>query len=94
MQNTKLVNNPLFGIKTDLNIIKISQKNGLKVDEFKTHQIPPNLNFFLSLSKENKILFVLKQFSFFLGTFFCFTLQSFLNQPPKLKLVSFSWFQI
>ena len=54
----------ITGILTDLNILKISQKNGLKIDEFKTRQIFLNLKFCLSPSKENKILFILKQFSF------------------------------
>ena len=38
LQNTKFVNNPYFGIKTALKILKTSQKNELKIYEFKTHQ--------------------------------------------------------
>ena len=45
------------------------KKNGLKIDEFKTHQIPQNLKFCLSLSKEKKILFLLKQFRVYLDIF-------------------------
>ena len=63
----------IIGIKTDLNILKISQKNGLKIYKCKTHQIPPNLKFCLSLSKEKKILFVLKQFSFIFRDMFLFS---------------------
>ena len=55
-----------------MKIQKISQKNGLKIDEFKTHQIPLNLKFCLSPSKENKFFFVLKQFSFIFRDIFMF----------------------
>ena len=57
-----------------MKILKISHKNGLKIDEFKTHQILPNLKFCLSLSKEKKILFVLKQFSFIFRDIFLFSI--------------------
>ena len=54
-----------------------------KIDEFKTHQIPPNLKFCLSPSKENKILFVLKQFIFdFFEDIFLFKAQ--LGRKHKL----------
>ena len=68
------MNIPSFGIKIDLNILKISQKNGLEIDEFKTHQIPLNLKLCLSLSKEKEILFVLKQFSFIFRDIFLFSI--------------------
>ena len=45
-------------------------KNGLKIDECRTHQIPTNLKFYLSLSKEKKILFILMQFSFIIKDIF------------------------
>ena len=56
-----------------MKMLKISQKNGLKIDEFKTHQIPQNLKFCLSLSNEKKILFVLKQFIFIFRDIFLFS---------------------
>ena len=56
-----------------MKILKIRQKNGLKIDEFKTHQIPPNLKFCLSPNKEKKILFVLEQFSFIFRDIFLFS---------------------
>ena len=65
LQNTKLMNIPHFDIKIALKLLKICKKNGLKIDEFYTHQIPQNLKFFLSPSKEKKILFTLKQFYFY-----------------------------
>ena len=51
----------MVSIAGDLHAVEgNSLKNGLKIDEFRTHQIPPNLKFCLSRSKEMKILFVLK----------------------------------
>ena len=44
----------------------------LKINEFLTHQIPPNLKFCLSLSKEKKDLFVLKQLNFIFKDIFLF----------------------
>ena len=72
-----------------MKILKTSQKNGLKIDEKKTHQILPNLKFCLSPSKEKKTLFVLKQFSFIFKDIFLFcTASFFLNLQLELKLVS------
>ena len=39
--NTKFVIIPSFGIKTALKILKTRQKNGLKIDEFKTYHHAP-----------------------------------------------------
>ena len=60
------------------------------MDEFWTHQIPPNLGFCLSLSKEKTNLFILKNLTLFLRTFFCSLLQYFLIQQIDLKSVSCS----
>ena len=38
LQNTKLMNIPHFGIKINLKLLKTCQENGLKIDEFYTHQ--------------------------------------------------------
>ena len=43
----------------------------LKINDFLTHQIPLNLKFFLSLSKEKKDLFV-KQLNFIFKDIFLF----------------------
>ena len=45
-------------IKMNHKLIKGCYKNGLKIDEFRTNQIPPNLKFCLSPSKENKKFFL------------------------------------
>ena len=66
---------PYFCIKISNYIRTIGHQNGLKIDEFSTHQIPPNLKFLL----------VLKQLNFILRTFFCSLLQSFLIPPIDLK---------
>ena len=69
-------------------LVEICKKNGLKIDEFRTHQIPLNLKFFLSLSKENKILFVLKQFSFyFFNDIFLLNLQFGRKHKLLVKLL-------
>ena len=62
-------------------------KNGLKIDEFMTRQIPLKLKFCLSPSKEKKILFVLKQFSFIFKDIFLLNPQ--LGREHKLVVKIF-----
>ena len=81
MQNINLVNCTYFCIKTSNYIVIKIRKMELKFNEFFTHQIPPNLKFCLSPSKEKKDLFVLKQLNFILKDIFCYTVQSFLIPP-------------
>ena len=68
-----LVRFPYFYIKISNYIVTTGQKNGLKIDEFLAHQIPPNLKVCLSSSKEKKDLFVLKQLNFIKDIFLFYT---------------------
>ena len=60
LQNTKLMNIPHFGIKIDLKLLKTYQKNGLKIDDFYTHQFFLGLKFLL-VPKQRKENFVCPQ---------------------------------
>ena len=76
------MNIPNFDIKIDLKLLKTCQKNRLKIDELYTHQIPPNIKFFLSPSKENKFCLSSNNLTFTFKENFLFTAQ--LGRKHKL----------
>ena len=81
-----MVRFPYFCIKISNYIITMGQKNGLKIDEFSTHQIPPNLKFCLSSSKEKKDLFVLKQLNLIFKDIFLFYTTIFFDSTNRLEI--------
>ena len=70
-------------------IVKNMPKNGLKIDEFYTHQIPPNLKFCLSPSKENKF-FLSSNNSVFFKDIFLFIAQLGKKHKSVVELEIFS----
>ena len=61
-------------------------ENGLKIYEFKTHQIPPNLKFFLSPSKENKFCLSSNNLAFIFRDIFLFKAQLGRKHQSVVKL--------
>ena len=69
-------------------LLKICQKNGLKIDEFRTHQIPLNLRFCLSPSKEKKnFCLSSNNLALFLRTFFCL-IHNLVGSIVSCKIIS------